>query len=86
MYGLSRRLMMFQRGLHTVSNNANGPSEALRGKVAELEKLRKRRNPRKDQFFVQVPESLAYLDTATMPMILTMVAIALFAKILMMVS
>lgn len=85
MYGLCRRLLLFQRGLHAVSGNGNVPSEALRRKVAELEKVRKKRNPRKDQFFVQVPESLSFLDTATTPMILTVVAIALFAKVLMMV-
>ncbi|KAK4789525.1 hypothetical protein SAY86_016829 [Trapa natans] len=84
MYGLSRRFLMLQRGLHTVSVKGNGPSEALRRRAAELEKIRKRRNPLKDELFVQVPESLAYLDTATLPMYLTVAAIALFAKILMM--
>lgn len=76
---------MFQRGLHIVSKKGNGPSEALRRRAAELEKFRKMRNPRKDHFFVKVPDSLAYIDTATMPMILTVVAITLFAKVLMMV-
>ncbi|KAH8489686.1 hypothetical protein H0E87_025059 [Populus deltoides] len=33
---------------------------------------------------VMVPESLSFLDTATMPMILTVVGTALFAKLLMM--
>ncbi|XP_031377723.1 uncharacterized protein LOC116193101 [Punica granatum] len=84
MYGLSRRLLVFQRGLHALSENRNGPSESLRRKVAEMEKFKKKRNPRKDQLFVQVPESLSFLDTATAPMIFTAVGIALFAKILMM--
>jgi len=39
----------------------------------------------KDQFIVPVPESLAYLDTATMPMVVAVVGIALLAKLLMMV-
>ncbi|CAN1238177.1 hypothetical protein LINGRAPRIM_LOCUS2051 [Linum grandiflorum] len=66
-------------------SHGDGPSEALTRRVAELEKSRKRKNPKKHEFFVQVPESLKFLDTATMPMILTVVGTALIAKLLMMV-
>ncbi|XP_043692862.1 uncharacterized protein LOC122643290 [Telopea speciosissima] len=59
--------------------------ETLKRKVAEMEKSRrKRRDPNKDHFFVETPESKAFLDTMTMPMVLTVVACALFAKVLMM--
>ncbi|GER42434.1 hypothetical protein STAS_19225, partial [Striga asiatica] len=40
-------------------------------KIAELEKKRKTRNPRKNNLLVEVPESKKFLDIATMPMILT---------------
>ncbi|KAL6975507.1 hypothetical protein U1Q18_024303 [Sarracenia purpurea var. burkii] len=70
------------RAMHTLSRDS--PSETLKRKVAELEKMRKRKNPKKDKLFVEVPESKSYLDTATMPLILTGVAVALFAKLLMM--
>lgn len=63
---------------------ADGPSDTLRRKIAELEKTKKRRNPRKNQVFVEVPEPKTFLDTATWPMILASVGIALFAKLLMM--
>ncbi|GER42027.1 succinyl-CoA ligase [ADP-forming] subunit beta [Striga asiatica] len=53
-------------------------------KIAELEKKRKTRNPRKNKLLVDVPEFKKFLDTATMPMILTVVGTALFAKLLMM--
>ncbi|KAF8007413.1 hypothetical protein BT93_K1427 [Corymbia citriodora subsp. variegata] len=82
MYGLSRRLSALGRGLHTVSGD--GPSDTLRRKIVELEKMKKRRNPRKNQVFVEVPEPKTFLDTATWPMILASVGIALFAKLLMM--
>lgn len=59
-------------------------SESLKRKVAELERKRKIRNPIKTEVFVEVPESRSYLDTATMPMMLTAVGVALFAKLLMM--
>jgi hypothetical protein len=82
--GFSRRLLEIRRQLHTLSGD--GPSESLRRKIAELERTRKaRKSPEKDQLFVEVPESKAYLDTASMPMILTVVGVALFAKILFMV-
>ncbi|KAI9108974.1 hypothetical protein K1719_019929 [Acacia pycnantha] len=80
---IRHRLLMFGRELHTRSYG--GPSETLKRKVAGLEKIRKMRTSRKkDQFFVEVPESKSYLDTATMPMVLAVVGIALFAKLLMM--
>lgn len=82
--GFSRRLLEIRRQLHTLSGD--GPSESLRRKIAELERTRKaRKRPEKDQLFVEVPESKAYLDTASMPMILTVVGVALFAKLLFMV-
>lgn len=63
----------------------DGPSETLKRKIAELEKIRKRKkSPKQDQLFVEVPESRSFLDTATMPMMLTVVGGALFAKLLMM--
>lgn len=49
-----------------------------------MQKMRRKRNPRNDELFVEVPESRSFLDTATMPMILTVVGTALFAKLLMM--
>ena len=82
--GFSRRLLEIRRQLHTLSSD--GPSESLRRKIVELERTRKaRKSPEKDQLFVEVPESKAYLDTASMPMILTVVGVALFAKLLFMV-
>lgn len=57
----------------------------LRARIMERERFRRRRrDPSRDEFFVQVPESSSWLDTATMPMVLTAVAVALFAKVLMM--
>ncbi|KAK2986446.1 hypothetical protein RJ640_011884, partial [Escallonia rubra] len=81
--GLPRKtFFQFVRQLHTFS--ADAPSDTLKKKIAELEKLKKRKNPKKNHLFVEVPESKSYLDTATMPMILTVVGVALFAKLLMM--
>ncbi|KAL2252227.1 uncharacterized protein LOC105167409 [Sesamum indicum] len=82
MHGVRRGLAYFCKNLHTLSRD--GPSDTLRRKVAELEKKRKKRNPKKNQLLVDVPESRSFLDTATMPMLLTVVGIALFAKLLMM--
>lgn len=84
MHRASRTYFLFQRGLHSLTKD--GPSDTLKKKFAELQKVRKRKNPRKDQFIVEVPESKSFLDTATMPMILSAVGIALFAKLLMMVQ
>ncbi|KAM1035343.1 hypothetical protein ACFX13_039330 [Malus domestica] len=71
-----------RRLLHTY----DAPSESLKMKIVELGKMRRRRSSKKDKHsvFVEVPESMTYLDTATMPQILTAVGIALFAKLLMM--
>ena len=81
---IRQKLFLIGRELHTMSHDI--PSETLKRKVAELEKTRKMRTlKKKDQLFVEVPESMKYLDTATMPMILAAVGIALFAKLLMMV-
>ncbi|XP_057971237.1 uncharacterized protein LOC131159991 [Malania oleifera] len=81
MYGIGRKIFPIQRRLHILHDC---PSETLKRKIAENEKIRKRKNPKKDKLFVEVPESKSYLDTATMPMILTAVGVALFAKLLMM--
>ncbi|WVZ21735.1 hypothetical protein V8G54_000279 [Vigna mungo] len=71
------------RLLHTLRGDV--PTEALKRRALELEKKRKMRQPKsKDQFIVTVPESLKYLDTATIPMVVAAVGIALFAKLLMM--
>ncbi|KAJ7945632.1 Cytoplasmic dynein 2 light intermediate chain [Quillaja saponaria] len=77
------RLFTVGRQSHTLSHDV--PTETLKRKVAELEKTRKMKTPKKkDRLFVEVPESKSYLDTASMPMILTAVGIALFAKLVMM--
>ncbi|XP_043708344.1 uncharacterized protein LOC122657638 [Telopea speciosissima] len=83
MNGVRRMLLKPWRPVHTWSMNS--PSETLKRKVAEKEKLRrKKRDPKKDEIFIETPESKAFLDTMTMPMVLTAVACALFAKVLMM--
>lgn len=82
MFGVGRILFQQQRPLHTLFHD--GPSETLKRKIAELEKIRKRKNPKKDKLFVEVPESKKFLDTATLPMILAAAGVALFAKLLMM--
>ncbi|KAL2925821.1 Serine/threonine-protein phosphatase with EF-hands 1 [Bienertia sinuspersici] len=58
--------------------------KSLKRKGANFEKKRKTRNPKKTELFVEVPESKSFLDTATMPMMVTAVGVALFAKLLMM--
>ncbi|XP_038991065.1 uncharacterized protein LOC120114136 [Hibiscus syriacus] len=58
--------------------------QTLKIKIAEIQRARKRRNPKKDQLFVEVPESRSFLDTATLLMVLAVAGIALFAKLLMM--
>ncbi|KAJ4978110.1 hypothetical protein NE237_008890 [Protea cynaroides] len=79
------RGMLFKTWNSVPMWSMNRPSETLKRKVAEMEKLRKKkRDPKKDEFFVETPGSKAFLDTMTMPMVLTAVACALFAKILMM--
>jgi hypothetical protein len=54
----------------------------LRSKFMQMKNSRKPK--KKKEVMVEVPESKAYLDTATVPMVLTAVAIALFMKLLMM--
>ncbi|XP_047323116.1 uncharacterized protein LOC124926851 [Impatiens glandulifera] len=84
MSGVGRpSVFMFHRWMHT-SSSYYSPSVTLKKKIAQLEKIRKRKNPKKDQLFVQVPDSLKWLDTATWPLIISTVGIAAFAKILMM--
>lgn len=82
MIRVSRGLFSCHRQLHTLSRD--GPSQMLKRRVAELEKKRKMKNPRKNELFVETPEPKTWLDTASMPMILTAVGVALFAKLLMM--
>ncbi|CAH9116228.1 unnamed protein product [Cuscuta europaea] len=82
MNGVCKTVPRLWRQVHTRS--LQGPSETLKKKVAELERKRKGNNYRKSQTFVQVRESLAWLDTPTMPMILTVVGTALLAKLMMM--
>lgn len=77
-------IQLFARNLHTRS--VDGPSNILKKKISLIEKQRKKKNIKKNQLFVEVPESKSYLDTATLPMILTAVGGALFAKLLMMVG
>ncbi|GAA0148014.1 hypothetical protein LIER_07566 [Lithospermum erythrorhizon] len=71
------------RSLHTLSREVR-PSEMLKKKIAEREKKRTHKDLRKHQVFVEVPESPSYLDSASMPVVLTAVGVALFAKLLMM--
>ncbi|ONM22459.1 hypothetical protein ZEAMMB73_Zm00001d005975 [Zea mays] len=61
------------------------PRDLLRMRVAERERARRRRrDPGRDEFFVPTPESLAWLDSVSLPMVLTAAAVALFTKLLMM--
>ncbi|KAJ3677537.1 hypothetical protein LUZ60_003261 [Juncus effusus] len=79
-----RSILRYGRPIRPVTAE-NKPSDLIRARAAELAKeRRRRRDPKRDEFFVQTPESNAWLDTASMPMVLTAVAIALFAKLLMM--
>ncbi|XP_064981834.1 uncharacterized protein LOC135623154 [Musa acuminata AAA Group] len=65
----------------------DGPGELLRARIGERERWRRgRRDPAKDEFFVPVRESAKWLDTLTWPMALTAIAVALFAKVLMMID
>ncbi|KAE8681132.1 Rhamnose biosynthesis 1 [Hibiscus syriacus] len=78
---VSRNSPLFRRLFHSLSRD--GPSETLKIKIAEIRKARKK-SPKKDQLFVEVPDSRSFLDTATLPMVLAVAGIALFAKLLMM--
>eukprot|EP01018_Ginkgo_biloba_P005335 Gb_04777 [translate_table: standard] len=77
----SRFQWQCQRLINTYTN-ADSPSKMLKDKIMQMRK--KRRKEKKNEIRVEVPESKAYLDTATVPMVLTAVAVALFTKILMM--
>ncbi|XP_038713266.1 uncharacterized protein LOC120007145 [Tripterygium wilfordii] len=79
---VNQALFLLGRQLHTLSHD--GPTESLKRRITELEKKRRRKYPKKDQVFVEVPEPKTWLDTATIPMYLTVAGIALFAKLLMM--
>ncbi|GAB2258847.1 hypothetical protein Droror1_Dr00015007 [Drosera rotundifolia] len=80
---LSRQpFSLLRRSLYAAAHDS--PSETLKKKISEREKLRKAKKLKKNELFVQVPESRSFLDTATMPMILTAVGVAVFAKLLMM--
>ncbi|KAJ4841855.1 hypothetical protein Tsubulata_030808 [Turnera subulata] len=81
-FGARAILKHGRRFSHTLSRD--GPSESLKRRIVEMEKRRRRKNPKADELFVEVPESKSFLDTATMPMILTVVGTALVAKLLMM--
>ncbi|KAJ9679051.1 hypothetical protein PVL29_021084 [Vitis rotundifolia] len=82
MSGVARRVFVFQRQLNTLSHD--GPTDTLKRKIAGMEKIRKRRDPKKDQFYVEVPESQKFLDTATWPMTVAAVGVAVIAKLFMM--
>ncbi|KAF0913825.1 hypothetical protein E2562_024911 [Oryza meyeriana var. granulata] len=72
---------------HASASAAEGssPGALLRMKVAERERGRRRpRDPARDEFFVPTPESMAWLDSVSLPMVLTAAAVALFTKLLMM--
>ncbi|GAB4827604.1 hypothetical protein Ancab_034487 [Ancistrocladus abbreviatus] len=82
MYAIRQWSFLLRRSLHTITPDK--PSQTLKKKIVELERKRKTKNLKKTELFVEVPESRSFLDTATMPMILTAVGVALFAKLLMM--
>ncbi|KAI3955736.1 hypothetical protein MKW98_006096 [Papaver atlanticum] len=84
MYRISRLLFQSRRLIHTQSHNP--PSDTLKKTISEMRKKKKNmtnRSKKNDEFLVEVPESMAYLDTLKMPVVLTAVAVALFAKVLM---
>nr|CAB3457353.1 unnamed protein product [Digitaria exilis] len=77
--GATARLVAWESGA--------SPRDLLRQRVAERERARRRRrDPGRDEFFVPTPESLAWLDSVSLPMVLTAAAVALFTKLLMMVA
>lgn len=59
----------------------DGPTETLKQLAAKIER-RRRRKKIDEGVVVYVPESKKYLDTATLPLTLTFVGIAIGAKIL----
>ncbi|KAH7689065.1 hypothetical protein IHE45_03G071700 [Dioscorea alata] len=82
-----RSLMRGARAVRGSAAAGERPGEVVRAVIGERERVRRRRRDQtRDEFLVEVPESASWLDTATMPMVLTAVAVALFAKVLMMVD
>ncbi|KAI7744096.1 hypothetical protein M8C21_030346 [Ambrosia artemisiifolia] len=85
MEGSKRPIFQLCRNLHTLTRrSSSSPSDSFKKKIAEIEKDRRRRSPKRNRLFVETPESLSWLDTASMPMFATVAGIALFAKLLMM--
>ncbi|KAL5718178.1 hypothetical protein ACHQM5_011112 [Ranunculus cassubicifolius] len=83
MYNIKNAVLASRRFAHTWSRNT--PSESLKKEIAKLEMKRKKmRFFKKEEMFFETRESMEYLDTVKMPMVLTFVAVALFAKVLMM--
>ncbi|KAL5720133.1 hypothetical protein ACHQM5_012829 [Ranunculus cassubicifolius] len=84
MYNIKNAVLASRRLAHTWSRNT--PSESLKKEIAKLEMKRKKmRFFKKEEMFFETRESMEYLDTVKMPMVLTFVVVALFAKVLMMV-
>ncbi|KAK9119805.1 hypothetical protein Scep_017898 [Stephania cephalantha] len=81
MKGILRTVLQSRRQMQTWSHE--GPTESLKRRVLELEKKRKQRNLKKSEFIVPVRDSNAYLDTFSMPMLLTYVAVAIACHLLM---
>lgn len=69
-----------QTFIHT-NANTNFPSEVLKKKLMQMKKMKKHK---KQAVLVKVPGSKAFLDTATVPMVLTAVGVGLVMKLLMM--
>lgn len=70
-------IQLFPRHLHTRS--VNGPSDILKTKISQIEKAREKKRP-KNQLLWEFLNPDRILTTATLPMILTAVGGALFAK------
>lgn len=82
MYKINNVLLASRRLAHTWSHET--PSATFKEQIAKIERKRKKMKIlKKDELFVEVRESNAYLDQMKMPMVLTFVAVALFAKVLM---
>ncbi|KAL8506912.1 hypothetical protein ACS0TY_017705 [Phlomoides rotata] len=84
MDGVRRTMFQICRKVHKLSHD--GPSDTLKRKVAEINKKKKTKDPKRERLYVDVPESTKWLDVPTMPMILISVGTAIFAKILMMID
>ncbi|KAI3990195.1 hypothetical protein MKX01_029173, partial [Papaver californicum] len=83
MYRVSRLLLQSGRLIHTEPHNP--PSETFKKTISEMRKKKNMNYRNKNnKFLVDVPESMAYLDTLKMLVVLTTVVVALFAKVLMM--